>query len=65
MRYADTLATIGGPVHLKTARAYYSRAVELTQGRCARALFGLLACQSAPDKVGGFVGGVCGCVCGW
>ena len=29
LRYADTLATIGGAAHLKTARAYYSKALQV------------------------------------
>lgn len=46
VRYADTLLTLGGPANARTARSYYSKAVQLTQGRSARALYGLMACAS-------------------
>ncbi|KAI8465040.1 MAG: hypothetical protein J3K34DRAFT_473827, partial [Monoraphidium minutum] len=44
VRYADVLLTLGGPANARTARAYYSKAVALTRGRSARALYGLVAC---------------------
>ncbi|KXZ47288.1 hypothetical protein GPECTOR_36g15 [Gonium pectorale] len=44
VRYADILYTIGGPTNYKTARSYYSKAIELTMGGSLRALFGVLAC---------------------
>jgi hypothetical protein len=44
VRYSDVLLTLGGPANARTARAYYSKAVALTQGRSARALYGLVAC---------------------
>jgi hypothetical protein len=46
VRYADVLLTLGGPTNARTARAYYSKAVTLTQGRSARALYGLVACAA-------------------
>ncbi|GBF88587.1 hypothetical protein Rsub_01302 [Raphidocelis subcapitata] len=46
VRYADALLTLGGAANARTARAYYSRAVTLTQGRSARALYGLVACAA-------------------
>jgi len=37
---------------MRQARAYYSRAVDLTQGQSARGLFGIMACSAAiTDKV--------------
>jgi hypothetical protein len=46
VRYADVLLTLGGAANARAARAYYSRAVTLTQGRSARALYGLVACAA-------------------
>lgn len=52
VRYADVLATIGGQAHLRTARAYYSKALQVSGGRSVRALYGLLAVANhLPDKV--------------
>jgi len=45
IRYADVLLTLGGATNARTARAYYSKAVTLSQGRSARALYGLVACS--------------------
>jgi hypothetical protein len=65
-RYADILYTLGGAANLRTARAYYSKAVQATAGRSSRALQGVLACCAAlsVDKVKpycqGDVGGVGG-----
>jgi hypothetical protein len=43
--------TIGGLSHVRAARAYYSKAVGLSQGKSVRALMGLLAAGAAlgPD----------------
>jgi len=46
-RVADILYTLGGNSNLRQARAYYSRAVDLSQGASARGLFGILACSAA------------------
>eukprot|EP00878_Enallax_costatus_P036444 GHUV01040930.1.p1 GENE.GHUV01040930.1~~GHUV01040930.1.p1 ORF type:complete len:227 (+),score=87.09 GHUV01040930.1:496-1176(+) len=43
IRYADVLATIGGAAQLRTARAYYSKALQVSNGRSVRALYGLIA----------------------
>ena len=47
IRYADILMTIGGQSHVRAARAYYSKAVALSQGKSVRALMGLLAAGAA------------------
>lgn len=36
IRYADVLATLGGAAHLKTARAYYSKALQVSQQQISR-----------------------------
>lgn len=46
VRYGDALLTLGGAANARTARAYYSKAVQLTGGRSARALYGLTACAA-------------------
>lgn len=43
-RLADVLYTLGGNANLKAARAYYSKAVEVSGGSNARALWGVTAC---------------------
>lgn len=43
LRYADLLYSLGGAEQCRTARAYYSKALQLSGGRCTRALVGLLA----------------------
>ncbi|KAF8056117.1 ATPK2 [Scenedesmus sp. PABB004] len=54
VRYADTLASLGGAAQLRTARAYYAKALALSGGRSARALYGLVAVANAlPDKDAG------------
>jgi hypothetical protein len=51
-RYGDILYTMGGPSNLRVARAYYSKALELTRGTSCRALWGIAACcANATDKV--------------
>eukprot|EP00877_Chromochloris_zofingiensis_P004184 jgi/Chrzof1/13767/Cz08g11130.t1 len=51
IRYADTLFTLGGAANIRTARAYYSKAIQVSAGRSIRAIYGLLACCThAPDK---------------
>ncbi len=50
VRYADTLYTLGGQANVRTARAYYSRALTASAGRSVRALYGLVA-SGASDKV--------------
>ncbi|KIY98996.1 TPR repeat protein oca3 [Monoraphidium neglectum] len=47
VRYADALLTLGGAPNARTARAYYAKAVQLTRGRSARALYGLAAAAAA------------------
>ncbi len=48
------LYTLGGAANLKLARSYYSRAVELSQGKSARALWGVTACcANTTEKVRG------------
>ena len=46
VRYGDVLLTLGSPSNARTARAYYSKAVQLTRGSSARALYGLVACAA-------------------
>jgi hypothetical protein len=61
VRYADVLCTLGGKDNLKTARAYYSRAITGSTGRSTRALHGLLACHALlGDKVWGLAPRRCG-----
>ena len=43
LRYADLLYSLGGREQCRTARAYYSKALQLSGGRCTRAVVGLLA----------------------
>lgn len=43
LKYADLLYSLGGAEQCRTARAYYSKALQLSGGRCSRALVGLLA----------------------
>lgn len=57
VRYGDVLLTLGGAAHARTARAHFSKAVALTQGRAARPLYGLLACAAALGDGGGGGGG--------
>lgn len=52
IRYADILYTIGGAGNCKTARSYYSKAVELSQGTSVRALYGICLCSSAATDKG-------------
>lgn len=47
IRYGEALLTMGGPANARTARAHFSKAVALTHGRSARALYGLVACGAA------------------
>lgn len=56
VRYADVLLTLGGTANARTARAYYSKAVQLTRGGSARALYGLVACAAQLQVRGGGVG---------
>ncbi|KAL6751917.1 hypothetical protein V8C86DRAFT_3019753 [Haematococcus lacustris] len=52
IRYADLLYTLGGNGHLKLARSYYSKAVELSAGTNMRALWGVMMCSAnVTDKV--------------
>lgn len=46
VRYADVLFTLGGPSSVKAARAYYAKAVQLSNGLSLRALYGLCACAA-------------------
>jgi thioredoxin-like negative regulator of GroEL len=43
LRYADLLYSLGGAEQCRTARSYYSKALQLSGGRCPRAVVGLLA----------------------
>lgn len=47
IKYADVQYTLGGPAALRLARAHYAKAVELSAGTSARALYGILACAAA------------------
>ncbi len=52
-RYADILYTLGGNNNLKIARAYFAKAVELSGGTSARALWGVMLCATnSTEKVG-------------
>ena len=48
VQYADVLYTVGGANghNYRTARAYYSAAVQLSAGKNVRALYGLCACAA-------------------
>ena len=48
VQYADILYTVGGAngQNYRTARAYYTAAVQLSSGRSVRALYGLSACAA-------------------
>ena len=48
VQYADILYTIGGSSgqNFRTARSYYSAAVQLSKGTNIRALYGLCACSA-------------------
>jgi hypothetical protein len=51
VKYADILYTIK---NYRMARSYYSKAVEASQGRSARAMFGILSCYAnIKENVGG------------
>lgn len=52
LRYADVLYSMGGRDHFVTARKYYARAVELSGGASARALYGICACQAQLEGSG-------------
>uniref|UniRef100_A0A7R9VEW4 ER membrane protein complex subunit 2 n=1 Tax=Chlamydomonas euryale TaxID=1486919 RepID=A0A7R9VEW4_9CHLO len=43
VRYADVLYTLG---QYRMARSYYAKAIEMSSGRSARALFGVLQCYA-------------------
>jgi ER membrane protein complex subunit 2 len=43
LRYADLLYSLGGAEQCRTARSYYSKALQLSGGRNPRAIIGLLA----------------------
>ncbi len=43
LKLAELLYTLGGADNLRTALAYFAGALELTDGRCARALYGATA----------------------
>ncbi|PHU09966.1 hypothetical protein BC332_21826 [Capsicum chinense] len=47
LAYADVLYTLGGLENLQTAKKYYASTVDLTGGKCSRALFGICLCTSA------------------
>ncbi|KAF6257393.1 hypothetical protein COO60DRAFT_1234897 [Scenedesmus sp. NREL 46B-D3] len=52
IKYADVLSSTGGAAQLRTARAYYAKALQVSGGRSARALYGLVAVANhLPDKV--------------
>ncbi len=52
VRYADVLYTQG---HYRHARSYFAKAIEVSAGKNARALFGVLACHAnITEKVGQF-----------
>lgn len=55
MQYADVMYTMGGAANYRTARAYYSAAVDLSSGENVRALYGLcaVAAQLSALKEGG------------
>jgi hypothetical protein len=44
--YADTLYTLGGGSNLRTARSHYAAALQLSDGRQLRALYGVTACAA-------------------
>jgi len=48
IRYADVMYTIGTAESVSTAQAYYSNAVESSNGTCIRALYGLVLCTTHP-----------------
>lgn len=53
LRYADVLYTMGGSKEqIATARKYYARALELSQGSSARALYGIAACRAQLKALG-------------
>uniref|UniRef100_A0A383WLN9 ER membrane protein complex subunit 2 n=1 Tax=Tetradesmus obliquus TaxID=3088 RepID=A0A383WLN9_TETOB len=57
IKYGDTLASIGGAAQLRTARAYYAKALQVSGGRSVRALYGLIAvANQLPDKDAGAAG---------
>eukprot|EP00210_Caulerpa_lentillifera_P001375 g1323.t1 len=48
LRYADIMYTIGTVESLQTAQAYYSNAIDISQGTCVRALYGLVLSTTHP-----------------
>lgn len=48
LRYADILYTIGTIQDIAVAQKYYAHALEVSQGSCLRALYGLCLCISHP-----------------
>lgn len=53
LRYADTLVTLGGAKNLKTARSYYSMAIQLSGGGCLPALYGLCGATAKLEALKG------------
>ncbi|KAM3290422.1 hypothetical protein P3S67_018711 [Capsicum chacoense] len=47
MLFHLVLYTLGGLENLQTAKKYYASTVDLTGGKCSRALFGICLCTSA------------------
>lgn len=52
LRYADVLYTLGGAGNCRTARSYYAKAIELSQGTSARALYGFISSSMATTDKG-------------
>lgn len=48
--YAELLYTLGGIDNLRTARKYYSAAIELSAGQNMRALYGVCLCGAAMNQ---------------
>ncbi|CAN7107834.1 unnamed protein product [Brassica rapa subsp. narinosa] len=51
LAYADVLYTIGGLENLIAARKYYAATIDLTGGKCTRALLGICLCGSAISQL--------------
>uniref|UniRef100_A0A7N0TA71 ER membrane protein complex subunit 2 n=1 Tax=Kalanchoe fedtschenkoi TaxID=63787 RepID=A0A7N0TA71_KALFE len=47
LAYADVLYTLGGPENIQAAKKYYASTIDLTGGKCTRAIYGICLCSSA------------------
>jgi hypothetical protein len=50
LRYASSLYSAGGVNNYKVARSYFAKAVQLSAGLSARALYGICACTAQLEK---------------